>query len=285
MDTSAWPAPAKINLFLHITGRRPDGYHLLETVFQFLDYGDRLWFELRDDGRICRVNDVPGVAEQDDLVVRAAHALQRVSSTSLGVDIRVDKRLPMGGGLGGGSSDAATVLMALNHLWQLDLSVDQLVEIGLALGADVPVFIRGCAAWAEGIGEVLTPVELPEPWYVVIHPQCHVSTAEVFSDSELTRDKQSLKMSAFLAGHGVNVFEPVVRKRYPEVDKALNWLSKFGQARMSGSGACVFAAFASEKEAQAVLQQLPSEWRGFTAKGVNRSPLVDRLANTAALDS
>jgi len=274
----AWPAPAKINLFLHIVGRREDGYHLLETVFQFLDYGDELHFELRDDNRICRVNDVPGVAEADDLVVRAARSLQQASGCNRGVDIRLEKKTPMGGGLGGGSSDAATVLVALNQLWGLGLSVDQLAELGVALGADVPVFVRGFAAWAEGIGELLTPIELPEPWFVVVHPQCHVSTAEIFSDSALTRDKQSLTMSAFLAGHGSNVFEAVVRKRYPEVDKALNWLSNFSEPRMSGSGACIFAAFPSKNEAQAVLQQLPDQWRGFIAQGRNRSPLIDRLA-------
>ncbi len=279
---SAWPAPAKINLFLHIVGRREDGYHLLQTVFQFLDYGDRLWFDLREDGQICRLTEVAGVPESEDLVVRAARSLQQAASSSLGVAIRIEKNLPMGGGLGGGSSDAATVLVALNQLWGLGLSIDQLAELGLALGADVPVFVRGYAAWAEGIGEKLTPIELPAPWFLVIHPQCHVVTAELFSDSELTRDVQSIKMSAFLAGHVTNVFEPVVRKRHQQVDKALNWLSKFGIAKMSGSGACVFAAFANKKEAQAVLQELPDEWQGFVAKGMNRSPLVDRLASEVA---
>lgn len=274
---TAWPAPAKINLFLHITGRRDDGYHLLQTVFQFLDYGDQLWFSLRNDAKVCRVTDVIGVAEADDLVVRAALSLQQATSSTLGVDIKIEKNLPMGGGLGGGSSDAATVLVALNQLWGLGLSIDQLATLGLTLGADVPVFVRGFAAWAEGVGEKLTPIELPEPWFLVIHPQCHVSTAELFSDSDLTRDKQSLNISAFLAGHVTNVFEPVVRKYHPQVDKALNWLSKFGEAKMSGSGACIFAAFANKKEAQAVLQLLPNEWRGFIAKGMNQSSLIERL--------
>lgn len=277
MRSDAWPAPAKVNLFLHITGRRDDGYHLLQTVFQFLDYSDELFFELRDDAQVRRLSRVEGVAEADDLVIRAARGLQRVAGISKGVDIRINKCLPMGGGLGGGSSDAATTLVALNRLWGLNLPLQTLADIGLDLGADVPVFVRGQAAWAEGVGESLSRIELPEPWFLVSVPACHVSTAEIFAAPELTRDAQSLKIPAFLEGQGINVCEAVVRKRYPEVDQALNWLSQYGQARMSGTGACVFATFANEADAQLALQQRPANWRGFVAKGLNRSPLLDRL--------
>jgi len=278
MSIMSWPAPAKINLFLHITGRRADGYHLLQTVFQFIDCSDELDFSVRDDGVIRRLTKVDGVAEVDDLTVRAARSLQQLAGTSLGANISINKQLPMGGGLGGGSSDAATTLVALNQLWGLGFSVDQLAELGLKLGADVPVFVRGQAAWAEGVGENLQPIELDEPWFVVLVPACHVSTAEIFSVPELTRDAQSLKMPAFLEGQGQNVCEEVVRKRYPDVDKALNWLSQYSQPRMSGTGACIFAPFANEADARQVLQQLPGQWRGFVAKGLNRSPLLDRLA-------
>ena len=277
MRSDAWPAPAKVNLFLHITGRRDDGYHWLQTVFQFLDYSDELFFELRDDAQVRRLSQVEGVAEADDLVVRAARGLQRIAGISKGVDIRINKCLPMGGGLGGGSSDAATTLVALNRLWGLNLPLQTLADIGLELGADVPVFVRGRAAWAEGVGESLSPIELPEPWFLVLVPACHVSTAEIFAAPELTRDAQSLKIPAFLEGQGINVCEAVVRKRFPEVDQALNWLSQYGQARMSGTGACVFATFANEADAQLALQQRPVNWRGFVAKGLNRSPLLDRL--------
>lgn len=285
MWSEHWPAPAKLNLFLHITGRRADGYHLLQSVFQFLDYADELSFALRQDGRVRRVDALAGVAELDDLTVRAARALQQFSGTAQGVDIRLHKRLPMGGGLGGGSSDAATTLVALNRLWGLGLSVDQLAALGLALGADVPVFVHGQAAWAEGVGERLTPIDLPEPWFVVIIPPCQVSTAEIFAAPELTRAAQSIKIPAFLDGQGSNVCEAVVRKRYPEVDKALNWLARYSQSRMSGTGACVFAPFAEEADAGRVLQQLPGPWHGVVAKGLNRSPLLDRLTQTSHSDA
>lgn len=283
---AGWPAPAKINLFLHITGRRADGYHLLQTLFQFLDYGDELTFALREDGAVRRSAEIAGVPAESDLTVRAARALQAAAGTGLGVEIGIDKRLPMGGGLGGGSSDAATTLVALNHLWRLGLSVDELAAIGLRLGADVPVFVRGHAAWAEGVGEALTPLALPEPWFLVVIPPCHVPTAELFAAPELTRNVQNRKIPASLSGlwssDWFNVFEPVVRQRYPEVDSALNWLARFAPARMSGSGACIFAPFASEAQAQEVMAQLPapesSGWRGFVARGLNRSPLLDRLA-------
>ncbi len=279
--SECWPAPAKINLFLHIIGRRADGYHLLQTVFQFLDYGDTLTFRVRQDGVVRRVSDIDGVHSDSDLTVRAARLLQRLTGSSLGVDIGIEKRLPMGGGLGGGSSDAATTLVALNRLWGLALSDDALAAAGLQLGADVPVFVRGDAAWAEGVGEDLTPLLLPEPWFLVLIPGCHVSTAEIFAAPELTRDVQRSKIPAFLSGlrseQWVNVFEPVVRQRYPDVDKALKWLGNFAQARMSGSGASVFAAFDDEVLARQVLAQLPPQWSGFVAKGLNRSPLQARM--------
>ncbi len=280
--SDAWPAPAKINLFLHITGRRDDGYHLLQTAFQFLERCDWLYFDLRDDGAITRATALEGVPEERDLTVRAARLLQREAGCTQGVSISIEKNLPMGGGIGGGSSDAATTLVALNALWGLHLPVDQLARLGLSLGADVPVFVRGCAAWAEGVGEVLKPIDLPEPWYLVVVPPCHVSTAEIFCDKDLTRDTEMMKMSAFLAGQGENVCEAVVRKRYPEVDEAMCWLGQFSPVRMSGTGACVFAAFPEKAQAQEVIQQLPSGWQGFIARGLNRSPLLKRLAESSS---
>lgn len=278
MHADYWPAPAKLNLFLHITGRRPDGYHELQTVFQFLDYGDRLSFTPRDDGRVTRIGEVAGVAEADDLVVRAARLLQAHTGCKLGADITLEKRIPIGGGLGGGSSDAATVLVALNRLWRLDLAVDELASLGLQLGADVPVFVRGHAAWAEGVGESLQSVQLPEPWFLVVSPGCHVATAEIFRAPELTRDCKPIKLCDFIAGAGGNVCEPVVRARYPEVDQALSWLAKYGPARMTGTGACVFVPFDNEPAAKAVLLMLPDKWQGFVAQGLNLSPLMRRLS-------
>lgn len=275
MPQQSWPAPAKLNLFLHITGRRDDGYHLLQTVFQFLDYCDELRFETRSDGRIRRLTDLPEVAEDRDLVVRAARLMQETTGTNCGVDIQVRKRLPMGGGLGGGSSDAATVLVALNRIWNLGLSVDRLAGLGERLGADVPVFVRGHAAWAEGIGEQLRDIDPPEPWYLVLVPPARVSTPEIFSDVELTRDCRPITIRDFLAGQGSNVLEPVVRKRYPVVGEALDWLRRFGEARLTGTGGCVFAAFATEGAAREVQDRLPESWESFVAKGVNRSPLFD----------
>jgi 4-diphosphocytidyl-2-C-methyl-D-erythritol kinase len=276
--TGHWPAPAKLNLFLHITGRRADGYHLLQTVFQFLDYGDELNFTLRNDGAVHRRTPLKGVPEEADLVVRAARLLQENTATSLGVDIEVIKRLPMGGGLGGGSSDAATTLVALNELWETDLSTDALADIGLSLGADVPVFVQGYAAWAEGVGEQLQAVDPPEPWYVVLTPAVSVATAAVFGAAELTRNCPPITICDFLSGEGTNVCEPVVRERYPEVAQAIDWLGKFSPSRMTGTGGCVFAAFDDRPAAQAVLDQAPEEWQGFVARGRNRSPLLDRLA-------
>ncbi len=278
MSHSTWPAPAKLNLMLHITGRRDDGYHLLQSVFQFLDYGDEITISTRDDGVIRRLNELPGVDAEQDLVVRAARLLQQQSGSTLGADIRVDKLLPMGGGLGGGSSDAATVLVALNRLWGSGLSLEQLAALGLQLGADVPVFVHGQAAWAEGVGEILQPVELPEPWYLVIIPPVEVSTAEIFSDPQLTRDCQAIKIRDFLAGQGGNVCQPVVSRHYPEIAQALAWLGQFASAKMTGTGSCIFAAFDTEAQAQEVYRQLPDGWRGFVAKGSNRSALQRRLA-------
>lgn len=272
-----WPAPAKLNLFLHITGRRADGYHELQSVFQFLDYGDELTFVLRDDGEIRRISELGGLPAGQDLTVRAARLLSEASGRQIGVDIHIDKKLPMGGGLGGGSSNAATTLVALNQLCELGLSIDELATLGLRLGADVPVFVRGEAAWAEGVGELLTPLEgeqaPPEPWFVVVVPDCHVATPAVFQDPDLTRDCHPITISHFLAGEGSNVCEAVVRKRFPPVAKALDFLLKYAPARMSGTGACVFAPFAERADAERVLEALPDEWRGFVAKGMNRSLL------------
>lgn len=277
IHSSGWPAPAKLNLFLHIVGRRADGYHLLQTVFQFVSFGDELAFRLRDDGQIQRIGEVPGVAPEADLVVCAARLLQQEADISKGMDIHVTKRLPMGGGLGGGSSDAATTLVALNQLWDVGYSDDRLAELGLRLGADVPVFVRGHAAWAEGVGEQLTPIELSEPWFVVVVPPCQVPTPEIFADPDLTRNASVIKIRRFLSGQGVNVCEPVVRRRYPIVGEALDWLGQFAPARMSGTGASIFAAFDDEASARAVLEQLPPGWRGFVAQGLNESPLRARL--------
>lgn len=276
-EVSLWPAPAKLNLFLHITGRRADGYHTLQSVFQFLDYADQIRLRVRADDAICLHSALPGVAPEQDLTVRAARLLQSAAGFHGGVDISVAKHLPLGGGLGGGSSDAATVLVALNQLWGLGWSEDQLASLGLQLGADVPVFVRGQAAWAEGVGEILTPIELPEPWFVVLIPPVTVSTAEIFSAPELTRGTSPIRIPAFLAGAGDNDCTPVVRARYPVIGQYLDWLNKFGQARLTGTGACVFAAFPDQSTAEQVLAQRPATWQGFVAQGRNRSPLQQKL--------
>ncbi len=267
------PAPAKLNLFLHVLGRRPDGYHELQTVFQFLDHGDTVGLRLRRDGVVRRAYALPGVDEAEDLVVRAARLLQARAGTSLGVELRLHKRLPMGGGLGGGSSDAASVLLGLNRLWGLDWPLERLAELGLALGADVPVFVLGRAAFAEGVGERLTPVTPPEPWYLVLAPPVHVDTGAVFRDPELTRDTPPIKIRDFPRGAMRNDCQAVVVARHPEVGEALAWLAReAGEARMTGTGACLFAAFESQAAAQAVLARVPDRWRGFVARGCNRSP-------------
>lgn len=278
-------APAKLNLFLHITGRRADGYHLLQTVFQILDYGDELELRARDDGELHLTCEGPGnpdeLAADDNLVMRAARTLARRAGDRVpGADLRLHKRLPAGGGLGGGSSDAATALLGLNRLWGLELHVDTLADIGAGLGADVPVFVRGYSAWAEGIGEDLTPLELPECWYLVLRPNCSVATGVIFSHPQLTRDTPAITIPAFFAGQTRNDCEDVVRRLAKPVDKALIWLQNFGDARMTGSGSCVFAAFESEATARRIAAQVPAEWEAFVARGVNRSPVLDQLNGT-----
>ena len=270
----AWPSPAKVNLFLHITGRRDDGYHEIQTAFQFLDYSDSLEFQVEQSGAIELLTPLKGVKNESNLIIRAAKCLQSHTDSKQGAKISIKKRLPIGGGLGGGSSNAATTLIALNHLWQTKLTTTTLAQLGLTLGADVPVFIHGYAAWAEGVGEELTPISPAEPWYVVIVPDCQVSTAEVFSSQELTRDCEPITISRFLSGEVINVCERVVLKNYPAVSQAVDWLNRYGKSRMSGTGACVFAGFDSQVQAQRVLEGLPSHWRGFIAKGCNQSPLA-----------
>jgi 4-diphosphocytidyl-2-C-methyl-D-erythritol kinase len=268
-------APAKLNLFLHITGRRADGYHELQTVFQLLDYGDSV--EIAEAAEL--ILDCPGLdlpAEQN-LAMRAARRLQALAGSPRGAAIRIRKRIPAGGGLGGGSSNAATVLLALNRLWQLNLETDELAAIGLELGADVPLFVRGHSAWAEGVGEQLSPLELPPRHYLVVAPDCTVTTAEVFSHRELTRNTAPITIATFFAGGGQNDCENVVRRLHPEVDKALNWLEKFAPARLTGTGACVFSSFDSSAQARAVQERLPAGWNSFIAAGLDRSPTLETL--------
>ena len=272
-----WPAPAKLNRFLHITGCRDDGYHELQTIFQFLDYGDELTYEINETGDITHRHPLPGVEPENELCLRAARALQQESGTRLGVTIDIHKRIPAGGGLGGGSSDAATTLIALNRLWGLELSRERLAKIGLSLGADVPVFIFGQAAWAEGIGEILTPVELDEPSFLVICPNVSVSTGAIFSDPELTRDSPAITIRAFREGASRNDLENLVRRRYPEVDQVLTRMAKNGQPRMTGSGACVFMQVDGREQGEQMLanmlDEMPDGTTGFVAKGQNRHPL------------
>jgi len=279
MNAQVFPAPAKLNLFLHVTGQRSDGYHLLQTVFRFIDYGDTLSFAPRADGQIVLTHPLPGVPPEKDLCYRAARLLKTATGTSQGVDITLEKRLPLGGGLGGGSSDAATTLLALNQLWATGQTRAALMEMGLRLGADVPVFIFGANAWAEGVGEKLTPITLPPAWYVVLIPPLSVQTAEVFAAPELTRNTLPVTMSAFSSGHFGSRFhndlEPVVSAKYPAVAQHLKWLRQYGDARMTGSGACVFAAFDSAQEARDVLAVKPAEIAGFVAQGLDRHPICD----------
>ncbi|WP_277964503.1 4-(cytidine 5'-diphospho)-2-C-methyl-D-erythritol kinase [Pseudomonas sp. RIT-To-2] len=271
------PAPAKLNLMLHILGRRADGYHELQTLFQFLDHGDELDFALRQDGEIRLHTEMEGVPHDSNLIVKAARNLQDLSGTALGADIWLRKVLPMGGGIGGGSSDAATTLLGLNHLWNAGIDVDRLAALGLSLGADVPVFVRGHAAFAEGVGEILTPVEPEEPWYLVLVPQVSVSTAEIFSDPLLTRDSLPIKVRPVPKGNSRNDCEAVVSRRYPEVLNALNSLKKFTEARLTGTGSCVFGAFPSKAEADKVSHLLADTLTGFVAKGSNISMLHRKL--------
>jgi len=271
--TQLWPSPAKLNLFLYITGQRANGYHELQTLFQFVDYGDSLSFTPRSDGQIVLTTPVDGVADEDNLVVRAARLLQRHANCPLGADISLIKRIPMGGGLGGGSSNAATVLVALNTLWECGLSDQQLAALGGTLGADVPVFVMGHAAFAEGIGEILQPVEPEEKWYLVAHPGVHIPTPMIFGDAELTRDTPKRPINVLLSTAWTNDCQPIAIKRFCEVEQLVSWLLEYAPSRMTGTGACVFAEFATEHEARQVLDQIPSSVTGFVAKGVNVSPL------------
>lgn len=285
------PAPAKLNLFLHVNGRRADGYHLLQTVFQLVAHGDVLHFDLRGDQQIRRTTELPGVPEQHDLMVRALRLLQaefvrRTGRMPPGVDIAIEKVLPMGGGLGGGSSDAATALMALNHLWQAGLTRDELMALGLPLGADIPFFIFGQTAFAEGVGEALQPVQVPERWYVVLEPGVAVPTAAIFCAEDLTRDTKPVKIADFsrhiigrndLGGFGRNDLQAVASRLFPPVAQAVEWLGSYGDARMTGSGACVFCAFSSESEADEVLSNVPSVWSAWKAKSLARHPLAEVL--------
>ncbi len=282
---TTWPAPAKLNLFLHIVGRRADGYHLLQTVFQLLDWGDDVQLRVRPDRLIARDDNGFNVPADQDLCLRAAHALRRRTGSDRGAGIRLHKRIPVGGGLGGGSSDAATVLVALNELWETGLGVAELAAIGVELGADVPVFIHGQTAWAEGVGEQLTPIVVPARDYVIVDPGAAVSTAVLFQAPELTRNSPQTTISGYLSGSGVeaiNAFEPVVRARYPQVVAALDWLGRFGNARLTGSGGCVFAEVESVQAAERVVRECPRAFTAYRAQGVTQSPLLDALGRFRA---
>jgi 4-diphosphocytidyl-2-C-methyl-D-erythritol kinase len=272
-----WLAPAKLNLFLHITGRRPDGYHELQTLFQLVDLCDSIRIEVREDGRIERTQGPSGIPPEEDLAVRAAHALKGATGTGRGAALRIEKRIPLGGGLGGGSSDAATTLIALNHLWGCGLGVGELAALGLPLGADVPVFVQGFSAWAEGVGERLTPQALPSRWYMILHPGISVSTRDVFQSPELTRNSPLITIRAFFQSGGRNDCEPVVRARYPEVADALDWLAPRARGRLTGTGSCIFAECASAIEAERLAAQVPDRWRSYVARGLDRSPLHAQL--------
>ncbi|WP_417598242.1 4-(cytidine 5'-diphospho)-2-C-methyl-D-erythritol kinase [Oceanospirillum sp.] len=288
IETLILPAPAKLNLMLHIIGRRHDGYHLLQTQFQFLDFCDQLTFrrgnQASEHPKIKLTPQIPGVDAADNLVSRAASRLilfcreKGFSQPLPDISVQLDKKIPMGGGLGGGSSDAATTLLGLNHIWRLGCSIDELAEIGLTLGADVPVFVRGFAAWAEGVGEKLTPIEPKEACYLVICPECHISTQEIFCHPELTRDTEIMTITRALDQGGHNDCESIARTTYQEVAQAIDWLSQYGKSQMTGTGACIFAGFNDQKSAEAVLAALPDQWQGFIAWGRNRSPLHEALA-------
>jgi len=275
--TTHWPAPAKLNLFLHVTGRRADGYHELQTLFQLIDLCDTVSIRVREDGLIARPEGPEGVSPETDLTVRAAQALKSATATPLGASLWIRKRIPEGGGLGGGSSDAATTLLALNELWGCGLTPEALARIGLPLGADVPVFVQGSSAWAEGVGERLMPVELPERWYVIIYPGVRVSTREVFQSPELTRNSPLITIRAFFESGGRNDCEPLVRARVPEVAQALEWLGRFAPSRLTGTGSCVFASCESAAAAERLAGRVPDRWMSFVARGLNTSPVHERL--------
>jgi len=278
MLSADWPAPAKLNLFMHILGRRADGYHEIQTVYQLIDLADRLSFGLRNDGEIRRLEGPASVPAETDLAVRAARELQAAAAILVGADIRLDKRIPIQGGLGGGSSDAATTLVALNEIWKLDWSVERLAQLGCGLGADLPLFIHGQSAWAEGVGERLTPLSLPPRHFAIVFPGLGISTAAVFQATELTRNSPKMTIRGFLQAGGRNDCAPVATGRYPEVARALAWLARRGEARVTGTGSCVFAGFADRVQAEAALADLPDGWSGFVASGLARSPLQERLA-------
>ena len=273
-----WPAPAKLNLMLRIVGQREDGYHLLQTVFQIIDIADGLVFNKAEEGRVSLKNTIPGVKEADDLTIRAALLLKKEAGYQGGVCIEVEKNLPMGGGLGGGSSDAATVLVVLNQLWQLGISESRLMELGVELGADVPVFIKGASTWAEGVGEELTKIKLPKAWFVVLKPECHVDTGRIFSAKELTRDSKSIRISDFNSGQNQNDCVSVVRKLHAEVDQALEGLSEYGEARLTGTGACVFVQFSDQQTARNVYNKLTSDNEVYIAEGLAVSPLHRQMS-------
>lgn len=273
-------APAKLNLFLHVTGRRADGYHLLQSVFQLIDRSDTISIEIRDDGQICRTNQIPDVAEESDLIVRAARLLKLHTGSMLGANLTIKKQIPMGGGLGGGSSDAASTLMALNHLWKCDLGRAELMQLGLQLGADVPFFLFGSNAFAEGIGEKLQAITTPECWYLVIEPGVQVPTPAIFSAKQLTRDTKPIKIADFSSTakmHWKNDLQAVACALFPQVGEAIQWLQTFGDARMTGSGACVFCAFADENSVDLALKHVPERWTSWKAKSLSRHPLSDLL--------
>jgi 4-diphosphocytidyl-2-C-methyl-D-erythritol kinase len=279
-DWTTWPAPAKLNRFLHIVGRREDGYHLLQTLFQLLDWSDVVRLRVRADGAVVRESAVPGVPVESDLCLRAARALQQRTGCPLGVEIALDKRLPIGGGVGGGSSDAATVLVALNELWATGIDVDELAALGVGLGADVPLFVRGQSAWAEGVGDRLTAVALSARDYVVVDPRVGVPTAGLFQAPELTRNSPPMTISGYLSASGAgagNAFEPVVRARYPQVAAALDWLGQFATARLTGSGGCVFAGVESAERADELVRLCPLPFVAHRARGLARSPLLDAV--------
>ena len=277
MRSFGWPSPAKLNLFLHIVGRRTDGYHLLQTVFQFIELTDKINFSILESGTIKRSSYSPFIDENDDLVIKAAKKIKEISGSRLGVDISVEKNIPIGGGLGGGSSNAATTLVALNELWQAGLSTEELAKIGLSLGADIPFFIYGSTSWAEGVGEKLDSIELDECIYLVIYPSCNISTKSVFEASDLTRNSPRITIRDFHEGNVKNDCESHVRNHYINVAEALDWLDGYAPSKLTGTGACLFARFSDEKKANEVKNKLPEKWQGFVVKGINKSPLLERL--------